>query len=230
MIESINSPYSEYRLTPAKSRFIFNKKGWNKVVGFHTRNVPHRVHEFIQINALESTHADGLLISPIIGPQKAGDFLPGPVIKSYQLLINQGLYPSEKVVLGCFSTYPRYAGPREAIFTAICRKNMGCSHFIVGRDHTGVGDFYRDSDTRQLFDKLDDLGIKPVFYDPIGYNPMKNQYCPVNSTETIPISGSEVREALRQNRSLPHWVMHQLVQDMLRAQITAGKDIFYSDK
>ena len=227
LAESIKSPYNQYKLTPAETRFIFTKKGWNKVVGFHTRNVPHRVHEFIQLKGLESSHADGLLISPIIGPQKVGDFLPGPVVESYQLMIDLGLYPSGKVVLGCFSTYPRYCGPREAIFTAICRKNMGCTHFIVGRDHTGVGDFYKDSDTRQLFDKLGDIGVAPIFYDAIGYNPTKQIYCSMNSTDTISIAGSEIREALRQNKDLPEWVMRDVIQDMLRDAMTAGRDVFY---
>jgi len=227
LAESIKSPYKQYKLTAVETRFIFTKKGWNKVVGFHTRNVPHRVHEFIQLEALESTHADGLLISPIIGPQKVGDFLPGPVVESYQLMIDLGLYPRGKVVLACFSTYPRYCGPREAIFTAICRKNMGCSHFIVGRGHTGVGDFYKDSDTRQLFDKLGDIGVAPIFYDAIGYNPTKQIYCSMNSTDTISIAGSEIREALRQNKDLPEWVMRDVIQDSLRAAMTAGRDVFY---
>ena len=210
-----------------KTRFIFVKKGWSKIVGLHTRNVAHRVHELIQIRALESTHADGLFISPVVGPQKVGDFLPEPIMKSYQLMIDFGLYPRGKVVLGCFSTYPRYCGPREAVFTAICRKNMGCSHFIVGRDHTGVGGFYKNHDTRELFEKLGDLGVTPVFFDDIGYNPGKQTYCSMKSAGTVPISGSEIREALRQNAELPEWFVRENIQDMLRAEIAAGREVFY---
>ncbi|MCZ6594160.1 MAG: pyruvate kinase [Bacteroidetes bacterium] len=227
LVDSIQTPYNQYKRTPAESRFIFAKKGWSKVIGFHTRNVPHRAHEFIQNNALESTHADGLFISPIIGPKKLGDFLSEPIMKSYQLMIDFGLYPAGKVILGCFSTYSRYCGPREAVFTAICRKNMGCSHFIIGRDHTGVADFYKDEDIRELFDKLADIGVTPLFYDTIGYNPTKQTYCSLESTDTVPISGSKIREALHENKELPEWFMRENIQDMLRLEIAAGREIFY---
>jgi ATP sulfurylase len=148
-------------------------------------------------------------------------------MKSYQLMIDFGLYPSGKVVLGCFSTYSRYCGPREAVFTAICRKNMGCSHFIVGRDHTGVDGFYKDYDIRELFDKLSDLGVIPLFYENIGYDPAKQIYCSTESTDTKSISGSEIREALRQNKELPEWFMRENVQNMLRLVIASGKEVFY---
>ncbi|HET9590039.1 MAG TPA: pyruvate kinase, partial [Anaerolineales bacterium] len=139
LVQPLASPIRHYLLTPAQTRFIFTRLGWSQVVGFHTRNPAHRGHEFIQIQALEQTGADGIYINPVIGPKKQGDFLAEPIMLSYQTLLEFGCYPKGRVVLGSFFTYSRYAGPREAVFTALCRKNMGCSHFIVGRDHTGVG-------------------------------------------------------------------------------------------
>ncbi|MCZ6675377.1 MAG: pyruvate kinase [Verrucomicrobia bacterium] len=226
LVERTQSSQRQYELTPAQTRFIFTNKGWHKVVGFHTRNVPHRAHEHIQLDALEAAHADGLFLSPVIGPKKSGDFLPAPIIKSYQMMIDFGIYPKGKVVLGCFSTYARYCGPREAVFTAICRKNMGCSHFIVGRDHTGVGKFYQNKDIRELFDMLGDIGVKPIFYDEIGYNPHDLSYGSLSKNDTIPISGSSVREALRENQELGEWIIRGMIQNMLHAEIAAGRAIF----
>ena len=197
------------------------------MVGFHTRNVPHRVHEFIQLRALESVHADGLYISPVLGPKKAGDFLADPILKSYQLLLEASIYPSGKVVLGAFSTYSRYCGPREAVFTAICRKNMGCSHFIVGRDHTGVVDFYKDTQTRELFDSLEDLGITPIFFEPFGFNPETNQYNVLSEPNTVAISGTKLRTALLDDDPLPDWYIRDDVQKMLRELMAKNRPVFW---
>jgi pyruvate kinase len=227
LLHPVASTLSQYKLSPAQTRFVFGQKGWTRVVGFHTRNVPHRAHEFIQLKALEETHADGLLISPVIGSPKAGDFLPDWIMKSYQLMIDFGVYPRDKVLLTCFATYPRYCGPREAVFTAICRKNMGCSHFIVGRDHTGVGDFYTDAQTRELFDKLGDLEITPLFFDVIGYNPHVRAYCSLEEDGTLPISGSDLRRSLGKNGALPGWYIRDNVQEMLLAALGNGEKILY---
>lgn len=226
LVDTPPSPFDQYKLTPAMARFIFTKKGWSRVVGFHSRNVPHRVHQLIQMKALERTHADGLFISPVIGPKKPGDYLAGPILSSYQLLLDFGHYPRGKVVLGCFATYSRYCGPREAVFTAICRRNMGCSHFIVGRDHTGVGTFYNDRDTRQLFEELHDVGVRPVFFDMLGYDPSSDSYQPEGTPGLVSISGSEAREALRKQEELPEWYMHDLVQEALRGSIAKGEPVF----
>ncbi len=221
------STHQQYEFTPDETRFIFTHKGWNKVVGLHTRNVIHRAHEHIQLAALEQTGADGLYLNPVIGPKKPGDFMPGPIIKSYQMMIDFGLYPQGKVVFGSFSTYPRYSGPREAVFTALCRKNMGCSHFIVGRDHAGVGNFYRDADYRALFDELDDLGITPVFFHNVGFNAATQRYSAADSEiDSLPISGTQLREALQRNESLPDWLMRDMIQDMLRAELSANQPLF----
>lgn len=227
LVDRLASPYRRYELSPTQTRLIFSQKGWSKVVGFHTRNVPHRVHEFIQLRALESVHADGLYISPVIGPKKAGDFLADPILKSYQLLLESGSYPSGKVVVGAFCTYSRYCGPREAVFTAICRKNMGCNHFIVGRDHTGVTDFYKDSQTRALFESLDDLGITPIFFEPFGFNPETNRYDVLSEPNTLAISGSKLRTALLDNDPLPDWYVRNDVQEMLREQMANKLPVFW---
>jgi len=217
------SEYSQYELTPAQTRFIFNHKGWSRVVGFHTRNPPHRSHEYIQLQAMARTHADGLYISPVVGPKKPNDFLPGPILNSYQRMIEFGVYPPDKVVLGSFSTYSRYSGPREAVFTALCRKNMGCSHFIIGRDHTGVGNFYHPDANQKLFVSMGDLGIEIVQFGEVGYDPKLGHYREAgNQDGIITISGTQAREALRNQADLPSWFMRDIVQDVLRAEISDG--------
>ena len=228
LVERASTPYRHYELTPAQTRLVFAKKGWSKVVGFHTRNVVHRVHHYLQLQALEKSGADGLYISPVIGPKKLHDFLPDPILKSYQTLLEFGEYPKNKVVLGAFSTYSRYAGPREAVFTALCRKNLGCSHFIIGRDHTGVGDYYTPDANQNLFDKLGDIGITPLFFDAIGYDPNTEKYAPASQAQTIQqISGTEARNSIVQGVRLPGWFMHDIVQDMLFDEQNRGNILFH---
>lgn len=225
-IRSLPTPYRQFELTPTQTRFLFTKKGWNQVVGFHTRNVAHRVHEFIQLSALEKTGADGLFISPVIGPRKKGDFLPNTVLKSYQMMLDYNFYPAGKVSLGSFSTYPRYSGPREAVFTALCRKNMGCSHFIVGRDHTGVGDFYKPEESQNFFEKVGDVGVTPVFFDEITYDSLRGMYVSANEAGKPEfISGSTARQAISENILLPEWFMRESIQEYLRSELAAGRSI-----
>ncbi len=219
------SQYREYELTPSQTRFIFAHKGWSRVVGFHTRNPPHRAHEFIQMKALQRAAADGLYISPVIGPKKRHDFLPGPIMKSYQLMLDCGFYPAGKVVLGSFPTYSRYAGPREAVFTALCRKNMGCSHFIVGRDHTGVGNFYPPEANRRLFERLGDIGIEVLHFDTVGYDPKAGLYRETDGEDLQMMSGTELREALRKGEQVPDWFMRDVIQNMLRSEMAAGRPV-----
>jgi ATP sulfurylase len=227
LVQPLASPIRHYLLTPAQTRFIFTRLGWSQVVGFHSRNPAHRGHEFIQLQALERTGADGIYINPVSGPKKRGDFLAEPIMLSYQTLLEFGCYPKGKVVLGSFFTYSRYAGPREAVFTALCRKNMGCSYFIVGRDHTGVGDFYPRDANRELFDSLGDIGVKPVFFETMGYNSKTDRYEVDRGQPLDMISGSRVRETLRAEQHLPDWFMRDLVQDVLLAEMKSGKPLFY---
>lgn len=227
LVEPLESLRRPYLLTPTQTRFIFDRLGWSRVVGFHTRNPAHRGHEEIQLRALESTGADGIYISPVASPEKPGDFLPEPVLLSYQTLLAFGHYPPRKVVLGSLFTWSRYAGPREAAFTALCRKNLGCSHFIIGRDHTGVGDFYGPEANREIFARYgDDIGIEPVFFDPIGYNESTDSHETSRGQDLKPISGSQVRQALRDGKRLPNWFMRDLVQEVLIAEVNSGRPVF----
>lgn len=226
LVRPLASPIRHYLLTPAQTRFIFTRLGWSRVVGFHTRNVAHRGHEWIQKQALERTGADGIYINPVVGAKKRGDFLAEPILASYQRLLEFGCYPSGKVVLGSFFTYSRYAGPREAVFTALCRKNMGCSHFIIGRDHTGVGDFYAPEANRQLFDSLGDIGVEPVFFDAVGYNSDTDAYEMSQRADLMTMSGTQVRDALRSDRYVPDWFMRDIVQEGLLDELRRGNQLF----
>ena len=221
--------HKHFVLHPSQTRAIFAHKGWSRVVGFHTRNPCHRAHEYIQLTALARTGADGLYINPAVGPKKAGDFLTDPIMKSYHALLGSGVYPRGKAVLGGFATYSRYAGPREAVFTALCRKNMGCSHFIVGRDHTGVSNFYGADANRRMFESLPDLGIVPVFFDAVGYDPGTEMYAEGESNVYLSVSGTEVRDRLRRGERLPDWFIRAVVQDHLLGETAAGRPLFYAD-
>ena len=229
LLDALPSPFRHYLLSPHQTRFLFAHKNWSRVVGFHTRNVAHRVHQFIQVEALERAHADGLFISPVIGPKKPNDFLPEPIMRSYQLLLEFGRYETGRVILGGFSTWPRYCGPREAVFTALCRKNMGCSHFIIGRDHAGVGDFYGPDENRRIFDAVGDIGIEPMFFDAIGFDKATQSYVPEGHGGAAPqsISGTMARETLIAGDRLPDWFMDEVVQDMLHDEIAAGRQVLY---
>ena len=228
LVRQLPSIHRHYQLTPVNSRDLFNHKGWSKVIGFHTRNPAHRVHEYIQLSALNSSHADGLFISPVIGTKKSGDFQTDSIMRSYETLIANGIYPEGKVVLGGFSTYSRYCGPREMVFTMLCRKNMGCSHFIIGRDHAGVHDFYNPEENSRFLDSLGDLGIQPIIFEEIGYSTMQKKFLKNNnSKDIVKISGTDVRETLRNRQKLPDWFMRVEVQDMLRDSIEQGVEVFH---
>ena len=159
LISEPKSSFPDFDLKPIETRVLFKEKGWDRVVAFQTRNPPHIGHEYVQKAGL--TYVDGLFINPVIGKKKSGDFLDEVIIESYLALIKE-YYPKDRVVLSTFETEMRYAGPKEAIFHAIARKNFGCDHIIIGRDHAGVGDYYGPYDAHFIFDQFPDLGIEPI--------------------------------------------------------------------
>lgn len=229
LIQPLQLPYARYDLTPSQLRTVFAYKGWTTVVAFHSRNLVHRAHETIQMAALDRTHADGLLINPLVGGGRAGDFVPRLVLESYQAMLDYGLYPPGRVVLSAFTTFPRFAGAREAVFTALCRKNMGCSHLIVGRDHSGVGASQDVNASRKLFESLGDIGIEPVFFDAIGYDTRSERYVDLRACESAtPISGTEIRRALMAGEVLPNWMMRSEVQDVIRTELMMNHAVFQS--
>ena len=217
LIKKLESPNRIYDFSPSETRFIFQQKGWNRVIGFHTRNPIHRAHEYIQKMALELVDADGVYISPVIGPKISGDFLPEIVLGSYEIMLNQGYFSSQKFLLGSFNTYSRFSGPKEAVFTAICRKNMGCTHFIVGRDHAGVGDFYSEDGNRKLFESLGDIDIKPIFFNPVGYDKKRKLYREESADGKLQkLSGTKIRQSIQNSEPLPNWYMRKEVQTMIK--------------
>ena len=183
------SPLRKYRMTPAQTRTEISQKGWKSLVGFQTRNVPHIAHEMLQKAALNLY--DGLLVNPLIGKKKQGDFKDELILSTYIALIDS-YYPKEMVMFVTLHTDMRYAGPKEAIHHAIMRKNFGCSHFIVGRDHAGVGKYYQPFAAHEIFKDYTDLEIEPLFFPAFYYC----KKCLMYSNERNCPHGPEYREEL----------------------------------
>jgi sulfate adenylyltransferase len=183
------SPLRKYRMTPAQTRAEISRKGWKSLVGFQTRNVPHIAHEMLQKAALNLY--DGLLVNPLIGKKKQGDFKDELILSTYIALIDS-YYPKEMVMFVTLHTDMRYAGPKEAIHHAIMRKNFGCSHFIVGRDHAGVGKYYQPFAAHEIFKDYTDLEIEPLFFPAFYYC----KKCLMYSNERNCPHGPEYREEL----------------------------------
>jgi sulfate adenylyltransferase len=213
LLDSETRQFDNYNLSPRETRFLFKEKGWREIVAFQTRNPPHIGHEYVQKTAL--TFVDGVFINPIIGRKKVGDFRDEVILSSYEALMKH-YYLKERAVMSILRTSMKYAGPREAIHHAIMRKNFGCTHFIVGRDHAGVGNYYGPYDAHEIFSEFPDLGIIPVFFRSFSRctkcdSVVNDKICPHDQKYHINFSGKKIRELLT-NGEIPS-------EDMMRKEV-----------
>ncbi len=210
--------YPGYEFTPAQTRAEFEKRGWKTIVGFQTRNAAHRAHEFVQKLALE--FVDGLFVSPIIGSKKSGDFKDEVILKVYKNLVKQ-FYPDNSSTIGIYRSKMHYAGPKEAVFHAIVRKNFGCTHFIVGRDHAGVGNYYDKFAAHRIFDEIGNIGIEIMKVSAAFYCSRCDLYttskiCPHNDIYHVAPSGTQVRKFIvERNYEALRRIMRDEVLDII---------------
>jgi sulfate adenylyltransferase len=217
LIQESPTPFAKYKLRPLETRILFKEKGWRTVVGFQTRNTPHIGHEYVQKTAL--TFTDGIFVNPVIGRKKKGDFKDEVILASYDELI-RNYYLRERAVVVILQMEMRYAGPREAIHHAIIRKNFGCTHIIIGRDHAGVGNYYSPYAAQDIFEEFPDLVIVPLFFKSFYYckrcqSVVNEKICPHPPSEHINFSGTKIREMLSQGKLPPPQLMRPEVAKII---------------
>ncbi len=224
LIEEAENDFSRYTLHPKETRVLFKEKGWRDVAGFQTRNVPHLGHEFVQKTAL--SFVDAVFINPVIGRKKCGDFKDEVILEAYEELLKH-YFLKERVFMSILLTEMRYAGPKEAVFHAIIRKNFGCTHFIVGRDHAGVGDYYGQFAAHDIFDQFPEIEITPIFFRTFFYcrkcaSIANDKTCPHNEADKVVFKGTHIRNLLQKGDVPPESMMRPEVTKV----ILSHKDLF----
>ena len=219
LLRELEEPFERWRLWPKETRILFEEKGWRTIVGFQTRNVPHLGHEYVQKAAL--TLYDGLFVNPLVGWKKPGDYRDEVIVEAYRTLL-RNYFPRTSVVFSVLRMEMRYAGPREAVHHAIVRKNFGCTHFIVGRDHAGVASFYGPYDAWRIFDEFPDLGIQPIFIKEMIFcercgGVVSEKVCPHSEKHRVRISGTKLRALIKRKEPVPPYMMRPEVVEVVES-------------
>ena len=217
LLNELPNPFKKYTLRPIETRVLFKERGFETIVAFQTRNVPHLGHEYLQKSAL--MFVDGLFINPVLGKKKKGDYKDEVILKAYETLFKH-YYPKDSAVLATVRYEMRYAGPREAIHHAIMRKNFGCTHFIVGRDHAGVGNYYGPYEAQEIFKNFPDLGITPMFFKEFFYckkckGIVNERICPHPMEDREYFSGTKIRNMIMNGETPPEYFMRKEVYETI---------------
>jgi len=219
LLNELPNPFKKYTLRPTETRSLFKERKFETIVAFQTRNVPHLGHEYLQKFAL--TFVDGLFINPVLGKKKKGDYKDEVILKAYETLFEH-YYPKDSAVLATVRYEMRYAGPREAIHHAIMRKNFGCTHFIVGRDHAGVGNYYGPYEAQEIFKNFPDLGIIPMFFKEFFYcrkckGIVNERICPHPLEDRKYFSGTKIRNMIVKGEVPPEYFMRKEVYEVIKS-------------